>query len=50
MIYSQFFVFLNIIGFILYVKLGLDDKFFKLAELPWDIIINLSTISLINEL
>ena len=50
MIYSQVFVFFNIISLIFYLNLDFDDKYFKLAELPWDIIINISTISLINEL
>ena len=50
MIYSQFYVLFNIICSILFPILNFDDKYLKLVELPWDIIFNLSTISLITEL
>ena len=50
MIFSQVFVFLHFIGNILAQAKLLDDKYLDLTGLPWDIILNIAMISLMNEL
>ena len=49
MIYSQIFVLLNFIGYILQLCIKFDLKYLNFISLPWDIILSISTISLMNE-
>ena len=49
MIYSQFFVFFHFVGYVLISLKLLDDIYKNFTALPWDIIFNISTISLMNE-
>ena len=50
MIYSQFFVFLHFIGNILQPIIKFNGKYLDISTgLLWDIILNISTISIMNE-
>ena len=50
MIYGQIPLLLNLVFNLFNVKFGLESKYLKLAELPYEILLSISTILLIFEL
>ena len=50
MIYGQIPLLLNLVFNLFNLKFGLESKYLKLAELPYEILLSISTILLIFEL